>query len=313
MALLAAERSPMWLMYYVTVATASGPAYFFAENSTYLTGSTCEDLTPPKFSITTKEDCEAAASAADIKWYPTPDHFDDRPYGCHRWDSLGLGIFQGVGFNSNPYGRDAQDGLHLVCRTYPDVAAPAARRRDWSLGTVLVSGMGLCFLGQVSVALVAGFRSGRLDGSMRSLRSGSLRCKRTDSNGAAQGSKDPEKSMPDLEAAEKRDGETEKEAQLTEGTPKGTAGLPEKVPQEEQRTDDPTTAEPEANQDVFLAPTLDFLTSKALSYSMNPALLTSPIAGEGHGKEELEISFGVRTSIFKCSNYDLDVESSPYL
>jgi len=125
--------------------------------------------------------------------------------------------------------------------------------------------------------------------------------------------------MPDLEVAEKRDSETrttEKEAQMTEGTPKATAGLEKKVTKEEQNSDDPPTSatvETEINQDVFIAPTLDFLTSKALSYSMNPALLTSPSAGEGHGKEELEISFGVRTSTFKCSNFDLDVESSPYL
>jgi hypothetical protein len=108
--------------------------------------------------------------------------------------------------------------------------------------------------------------------------------------------------MPDLEAAEKRDGET--------------AGLQEKVSKEEQNSDDPptpATAETEATQDVFIAPTLDFLTSKALSYSLNPVLLTSPIAKEGQGKENLEFSFGVRTSTFKCSNFDLDVESSPYL
>jgi hypothetical protein len=105
--------------------------------------------------------------------------------------------------------------------------------------------------------------------------------------------------MPDLEVAEKRDGEartTEKEAQMTEDTPL----------KEEQNSD--ATAEPEATQDVFFAPTLDFLTSKALSYSMNPVLLTSPIA-----KEEYEPGFEVRTSTFKCSNFDLDVESSPYL
>jgi len=94
--------------------------------------------------------------------------------------------------------------------------------------------------------------------------------------------------------------------------------LQEEVSKEEQNSDDPrtpATAETEADQDVFIAPTLDFLTSKALSYSMNPVLLTSPIAAlEGHGKEELEISVGVRTSTFKCSNFDhLDVESSPYL
>jgi hypothetical protein len=305
MALLAAKPSPMWLMCCMTVANASGLAYFYAENSTDLTGSTCEELTPPKFSITTKEDCEAAASAADITWSPTPDHFDDKPYGCYRWDSHG--IFQGVGFNSNPHGRDEQDGLHLVCRNYPEVAAPPARRRQWSLGTVLVSGMGICIVCQFSVAIVAGFRTGRLDRS--------LRRKRTEarSTGAVDGRKDPENLMPDLEVAEKRDGATrttEKEAQMTEGTSKVTAGLQENVSKEEQNSDDPPTPAT-AETEVFIAPTLDFLTSKALSYSMNPVLLTSPIAREGHGKEELEFSFGVRTSTFKCSN--LDVESSPYL
>jgi hypothetical protein len=115
--------------------------------------------------------------------------------------------------------------------------------------------------------------------------------------------------MPDLEVAEKRDGATrttEKEAQMTEGTSKVTAGLQENVSKEEQNSE--ATAGPEATQDVFFAPTLDFLTSKALSYSMNPVLLTSPIA-----KEEYEPGFEVRTSTFKCSNFDLDVESSPYL
>ena len=103
---------------------------------------------------------------------------------------------------------------------------------------------------------------------------------------------------------------------MTEGTPKATAGSQEKDSKEEQNSDDPptpATAETEADQDVFIAPTLDFLTSKALSYSMNPVLLSSPIDREDHGKEELEYSFGVRTSTFKCSNYALDVESSPYL
>jgi len=123
--------------------------------------------------------------------------------------------------------------------------------------------------------------------------------------------------MPDLEVAEKRDSETrttEKEAQMTEGTPKATAGLEKKVTKEEQNSDDPPTSatvETEINQDVFIAPTLDFLTSKALSYSMNPVLLTSPTAMEGHVKEELEFSFGVPTSTFTCSHFD--VESSPYL
>jgi hypothetical protein len=173
-----------------------------------------------------------------------------------------------------------------------------------------LSGFGICFLGQVLFAIVGGFLTGRLDQS--------LRRKRTDarSNGAADGGKDPEKWMPVLEAAERRDGETrttEKEAQMTEGAPKSTAGLQEEVSKEEQNSDDPPTAETEANQGVFIAPTLDFLTSKALSYSMNPALLTSPIASEGNGKDALEFSFGVRTSTFKCSNFDLDVESSPYL
>lgn len=302
----------------MTVANASGPAYFYAESSTDLTGSKCEELNPPKFSITTKEDCEAAASAVDITWYPTPDHFDDRPYGCHRVDSLG--IFQGIGFNSNPHGRDEKDGLYLVCRDSPEVAAPPALGRQWSLGTVLVTGFGICFLCQVAVALVAGPRQ-VLDRSLRtmdrSLRTldRSLRRKRTEarSSGAADGSKDPEKSMPDLEVAEKRDGETRtkaKEAQMTEGTPK--AGSQEKVSNEEQNSDDPPTPAT-AETEVFIAPTLDFLTSKALSYSMNPVLLTSPIAKEDHGKEELEVSFGVRTSTFKCSNFDIDVESSPYL
>merc|ERR1712118_430919 len=56
---------------------------------------------------------------------------------------------------------------------------------------------------------------------MGSLRAVSARVsRRTDarSNGAADGSKDPEKLMPDLEVGEKRDGETrttEKEAQIT--------------------------------------------------------------------------------------------------
>jgi hypothetical protein len=280
----------MWLMCCMTVANASGPAYFYAESSTDLTGSTCEELTPPKFSITSKEDCEAAASALDITWYPTPDHFDDRPYGCHRVESLG--IFQGVGFNSNPHGRDEQDGLHLVCRNYPEVAAPAAWGFQWSLGTALVAGFCICFLIQISVAMV-GVRTGRLDRSLRRKRTAAR------SNGAADGCNEPEKSMPDLEVAEKRDGEartTEKEAQMTEDTPL----------KEEQNSE--ATAGPEATQDVFFAPTLDFLTSKALSYSMNPVLLTSPIA-----KEEYEPGFEVRTSTFKCSNFDLDVESSPYL
>jgi hypothetical protein len=300
MALLAAKHSPMWLMCCMTLAKAkSGPAYFFAEKSTALTGSTCEELTPPKLSIASKEDCEAAAAAVDIVWYPTPDHFDDRPYGCHIWDSSG--IFQGVGFNSNTHGRDEQDGLRLVCRNYPEevAASPAATwGGQWSTGTVVVCAFGACFLCQVTVAMVAGFRSGRLDRSLRA----SARSLRKRSSGAADGSKDPKKSMPDLEAAEKRDGET--------------AGLQEKVSKEEQNSDDPptpATAETEANQDVFIAPTLDFLTSKALSYSLNPVLLTSPIAKEGQGKENLEFSFGVRTSTFKCSNFDLDVESSPYL
>merc|ERR1711924_78167 len=81
------------------------------------------------------------------------------------------------------------------------------------------------------------------------------------------------------------------------------AGLQEKVSKEEQNSDDPptpATAETEANQDLFIAPTLAFLTSKALSYSLNPVLLTSPIAKEGQDKEDLEFSFGVRTSTFKC-------------
>jgi hypothetical protein len=162
------------------------------------------------------------------------------------------------------------------------------------------------------------FRTGRLDQSLRSL-DRSLRRKRTEtkSNGAGDGSKDLEKLMPDLEIAEKRDGETrttEKEAQMREGTPKATAGLQENVSKEEQKSDDPptpATAETEADQGVFIAPTLDFLTSKARSYSINPDLLTSPMAREGHGKEELEFSFGVPTSTFKCSHFD--VESSPYL
>ena len=97
---------------------------------------------------------------------------------------------------------------------------------------------------------------------------------------------------------------------MTEGTPK--AGSQEKVLNEEQNSDDPPTPAT-AETEVFIAPTLDFLTSKALSYSMNPVLLTSPIAKEDHGKEELEFSFGVRTSTFKCANFDIDVESSPYL
>jgi hypothetical protein len=274
----------MWLMCCMTLANAkSGPAYFFAEKSTALTGSTCEELTPPKLSIASKEDCEAAAAAVDIVWYPTPDHFDDRPYGCHIWDSSG--IFQGVGFNSNTHGRDEQDGLRLVCRNYPEevAASPAATwGGQWSTGTVVVSGFGACFLCQVTVAMVAGFRSGRLDRSLRA----SARSLRKRSSGAADGSKDPKKSMPDLEAAEKRDGET--------------AGLQEKVSKEEQNSDDPptpATAETEANQDVFIAPTLDFLTSKALSYSLNPVLLTSPIAKEGQGKENLEFSFGVQLQL----------------
>jgi hypothetical protein len=83
--------------------------------------------------------------------------------------------------------------------------------------------------------------------------------------------------------------------------------LQEKVSKEEQNSDDPPTPAT-AETEVFIAPTLDFLTSKALSYSMNPVLLTSPIA-----KEEYEPGFEVRTSTFKCSNFDLDVESSPYL
>merc|ERR1719174_3256153 len=91
------------------------------------------------------------------------------------------------------------------------------------------------FLCQVSVAIVAGFRTGRLDRS--------LRRKRTDAR-SADGSKDPEKLTPDLEVGEKRDGETrttEKEAQMTEGTPKATAGSQEKGSKEEQNSDDPPT------------------------------------------------------------------------
>merc|ERR1719199_776112 len=123
---------------------------------------------------------------------------------------------------------------------------------------------------QVSVAMTSKWRS--------------LRRKRLSRNGAADGSKDPEKLVPDLEAAERRDGET-----------RTTEKVQEQVSKEEQNSDDlptPATAETEADQDVFIAPTLDFLTSKALSYSMNPVLLTSPTAREGHGKEELDVSFG---------------------
>jgi len=128
--------------------------------------------------------------------------------------------------------------------------------------------------------------------------------------------------MPDLELAENRDGETrakEKEAQMTAGIPKATAGLQEKISKEEQNSDDsptPATPEPEASQAVCITfPTLDFLTSKARSYSMNPDLLISPIARGDHGKEE-ETLLDIRYSTFNirhCSNDDLNFESSPYL
>jgi len=115
----------------------------------------------------------------------------------------------------------------------------------------------------------------------------------------------------------------EKEAHMTDsvichspGTPKATVGLQHlqdslrlyrrrfaglaptsqgKVSEEEQNSDDPqtpTTAEPEDDQDVFIA-----LPSKAKSYSMNPILLTSPIASGDHSKEE------------QYSTFDLDLNS----
>jgi hypothetical protein len=352
MALLASKPSGMWLMCCITVANASSPAYFTADSSTDSTGSTCENLTTPKFTIISKADCEAAASELDVTWYPSQDHFDDRPYGCHRVGSRG--IFEGIAFNSNPDGRDEQDDLYLVCRNYPEVAAQPWWDRNplpMSRGTVIVASFGGFFVCQVAAAIATGIRSGRLDLSMRSSRRG---------DGAADACKDPEKRIPDLEAAEKRDGETlatEEEAHITDsvichspGTPKASVGLRAlqdslrlyrrrfaglaptlqgKVSKEEQNSDDPQTptrAEPEADPDVFLAPTLqekvskeeqnsddpptpttaepgldeDFfiaLPSKPKSYSVNPILLTSPIASGDHSKEE------------QYSTFDLDLNS----
>merc|ERR1711871_816736 len=147
-------------------------------------------------------------------------------------------------------------------------------------------------------------------------------------DGAAAACKDPEKRIPDLEAAEKRDGETlatEEEGHMTDsvichspGTPKASVGLralqdslrlyrrrfaglaptlQEKVSKEEQNSDDPptpTTAEPGLDEDFFIA-----LPSKPKSYSANPILLTSPISGD-LSKEEQYSTF----------DFDLNSETS---
>ena len=71
--------------------------------------------------------------------------------------------------------------------------------------------------------------------------------------------------------------------------------LQEKVSKEEQNSDDPptpTTAEPGLDEDFFIA-----LPSKPKSYSVNPILLTSPIASGDHSKEE------------QYSTFDLDLNS----